>query len=161
MMKGLLMIAESDFKTPFFTLFAEIFGVSDNPHGFILDDGRSGLIGTIAGVDAARASSASEGTQATLAAHVNHVLFILNHFLAFERGETPEADWAGSWRVQVVDDAAWDALRTELRTAYETVAERMTARAELPPPAIGSMMMLLAHCAYHVGEIRQRLLWLA
>ena len=27
------------------------------------------------------------------------------------------------------------------------------------PLITGAAMLLLAHCAYHVGEIRQRLLW--
>ena len=154
------MIPVSDFKNAFMPLFAEIFGVSESEHGFILDNGQSGLIGTIMNVSAAQASQAPNNNQATLASHTGHVLFLLHLFAAFERGENPVPDWAGSWSVRQVDESAWDGLRQDLRTAYATVAERMQNREEWPAPAVGAAMMLLAHCAYHVGEIRQRLLWI-
>jgi hypothetical protein len=37
--------------------------------------------------------------------------------------------------------------------------ERLKVRDDWPEAAVAASMMLLAHCAYHVGEIRQRLLW--
>ena len=35
------------FTEPFFTFFAEAFGVSPSPSGYFLDTGQSGLLGTI------------------------------------------------------------------------------------------------------------------
>lgn len=153
------MIPVVDYTSSFFLLFAEVFGVSDLPHGFILDSGTSGLLGTIDSLSAEVASSTPVADQASIAAHCGHILFLLNDFAAHERGETPDADWPGSWATRTVDEAQWQVLRDELRTAYAHIVARLQVREEWPAPAVGASMMLLAHCAYHVGEIRQRLLW--
>jgi hypothetical protein len=155
------MISTTDFKKWFFLLLAETFGVADTPHGVMLDTGRSGLIGTINTISAEIASAAPTPDHATIAAHCGHILFLLNHFAAYERGETPTMDWPSSWKTRVVDDAAWQALRNDVQTAYDSVVARLQAREEWPEAAVAASMVLLAHCAYHVGEIRQRLLWVA
>src|SRR5689334_12785151 len=98
-----MSINAEDFKSPLLTLLAEGFGVSDSPNGFFLDDGQAGLLGTIDKLSAATASAGLRPENATIAAHTNHVLFILDLFTAYERGEPFNADWAGSWHVQTVD----------------------------------------------------------
>lgn len=155
------MIPTNDFTSAFFTLFAEIFGVADMQSAYILDTGQSGLIGTIDKLSAEVASAAPSPNQATIASHCGHILFLLHFFAAFERGETPEPDWEGGWATRAVDEAAWRALRAELRATYDALMVRLRQREEWPQQAVGASMMLLAHCAYHVGEIRQRLLWVA
>ena len=155
------MIPTAQFTHWFLLLLAEVFGVADTPDGRILDTGQSGLLGTITTLSPEVASAAPTPDQATIASHCGHVLFLLQYFAAYERGETPEADWEGSWATRVVDDAAWLALRQELQTTYDTLIERLNVRDTWPEAAIAASMMLLAHCAYHVGEIRQRLLWVA
>ena len=155
------MIPTGEFKSWFLLLLAEIFGVADTPDGRILETGRSGLMGTIDALSAEVASAAPAPDQAAIASHCGHVLFLIEYFAGYERGETPEADWEGSWAIRTVDDAAWLALRQELRTTYDTLMERLKAREEWLEAAVAASMMLLAHCAYHVGEIRQRLLWVA
>jgi len=47
-----------------------------------------------------------------------------------------------------------------LQIAYDTIVARLQVRETWPDEAVGASMMLLAHCAYHVGEIKQRLTWL-
>lgn len=155
------MIAQPVFAQSFFTLLAEAFGVAGTPDGYFLDSGQAGLLGAIAPLSAATASASRGADDSSIAAHCGHVLFLLRFFAAFERGETPEADWPGSWQTREVDQVAWIQLQSDLRAAYDEVVSRMRARAEWPEPAIGACMLLLAHCAYHVGEIRQRLLWVA
>ena len=155
------MIPTAQFTNWLFLLLAEIFGVADTPDGRILDTGQSGLLGTINALSAEVASAAPMKDQATIASHCGHVLFLLQYFAAYERGETPDADWEGSWAIRTIDDAAWLALRQELQTTYDNLIERLKVRDAWPEAAIAASMMLLAHCAYHVGEIRQRLLWVA
>jgi hypothetical protein len=154
------MFETSTFTQPFFVLFAEAFGVSDMAAGYFLDTGQSGLLGTIDTLSAEVASAARTPEEATIAAHCGHILFLLHFFAAYERGETPTADWPGSWTTRIVDEAEWRGLRHELRIAYEMIVTRLQARETWPDEAVGASMMLLAHCAYHVGEIRQRLMWL-
>src|SRR5262245_62215734 len=109
------MIPTAEFTHWFFLLLAETLGVADTPNGRILDTGQSGLLGTIDTLSAEVASAAPTPEQATIASHCGHVLFLLQYFAAYERGETPTPDWASSWATRVVDEAAWLALRQELR----------------------------------------------
>ena len=155
------MIPTPEFTKWFFILLAETFGVADTPDGYILDTGQSGLLGTINTLSAEVASAAPTPDQATIASHCGHVLFLLQYFAAYERGETPAPDWEGSWTTRVVDDGAWQALRDELRTTYDGLTARLRMREIWPEAAVAASLMLLAHCAYHVGEIRQRVQWVA
>lgn len=154
------MIPSETYAKWLLVLLAEIFGVADTPQGFVLDDGRSGLMGTINVLSAEQASFAPNVEQGTIASHCGHILFLLQFFAAHERGESPEADWQGSWAIRMVDAAAWQHLRDELQATYDQLVVRLQARTDWPEPAVTASMMLLTHCAYHVGEIRQRLLWI-
>ncbi len=155
------MIATTDFSGSFFSLLAETFGVAETPHGFILDTGQSGLLGTVNGLSAEVASAARGAEDATIAGHCGHVLFLLRLFIAYEesQGQPPQPDWPSSWSARAVDAAAWDTLRHDLRAAYDRVVADFQARQTWDQPVVGAALMLLAHCAYHVGEIRQRLVW--
>lgn len=153
------MIATTAFTHPFFVLLAETFGVSERSDGYFLDTGQSGLLGTITTLSATVASAARTSEEATIAAHCGHILFLLEFFAAYERGEAPSPDWTSSWTTRVVDEAQWKTLRHELQTSYTSLMARLQARESWPDEALGAAMLLLAHCAYHVGEIRQRLLW--
>lgn len=148
------------FTEPFFTFFAEAFGVSPSPSGYFLDTGRSGLLGTINQLTAKAASAGGEAGETTIAAHCRHILFLLNFFAAVERGETIAPDWESSWTIRVVNDKEWQSLREALHTAYEDFVARLKARDPWPEEAVGPAMLLLVHCVYHVGEIRQRLNWI-
>ena len=153
------MISTTEFSKWFLLLFAETFGVADTPNGYILETGTSGLLGTIATVSAPVASFTPTPAQASIAGHCGHILFLIKYFAAYERGETPLADWAGSWATSQVDEQEWQHLRHELREAYDAVVARLQEREDWPEAAVAASLMLLAHCAYHVGEIRQRKLW--
>lgn len=146
---------EAGFKQTLLTLLAEGFGVSDADSSFFLDDGRAGLLGTLDKLDAATASAGLRPENATISAHANHVRFLLDIFIAYERGEQANHDWASSWAVQTVDAAAWDALRAGLRARYTTLMDMIRARTEWPAPAVGGALILLAHVPYHTGEIKQ------
>ena len=139
------------------TLLAETFGVSNSPEAYMLENGRAGLMGTINGLSAATASAALTPTEPTIAAHCGHILFLLSFFSGFEAGGTPAADWEGSWATRVVDEPAWAALRGQLQSTYDTVVARFTPDSAWPEPRVGAAILLLAHCAYHVGQIRQLL----
>jgi hypothetical protein len=148
------------FTDPFFIFFEELFGLTDSPSGYFLDNGRAGLLGTIDQLTAEQASAGAASGQTTIAAHCNHILFLLNLFLAEERGETTHPDWKSSWAVNSVDNDSWQSLRSAIRAAYDEVVVRLKARDPLPEQAVGPAMLLLVHGAYHLGEIRQRLNWI-
>jgi hypothetical protein len=145
----------------FLVLFAETFGVSELPEGFFLDSSASGLLNTMAALSPEAASAARTPEEATIAGHCGHILFLLEFFASHERGEPVAPDWPSSWNTREVDAAQWQDLQDQVRASYTALAGRLHARASLPDEAIGAAMLLLTHCAYHVGEIRQRLLWVA
>lgn len=149
------MIKTEDFKKSLTGLLAEAFGVLESPHGFFLDTGQSGLLGTINQIDAATASATAQPDQETIAAHCGHILWLLRFFAAYERGETPTPDWSASWQTQSVDEAAWAHLRSELQSTYEYLITRLQAREDWHELAVGAWMMLLAHVSYHVGVIHK------
>ncbi len=151
------MIKNEDFTKPLNLLLAETFGMSEAPGGFFLDSGRDGLFGTIDTIGAETASIALKPENATIASHCAHILFLLRLFEAYEQGQKPEPDWQESWRTRVVDKAAWQTLRAELQTGYETARARLQARDTWDEPPLAATMTLLVHCAYHIGEIRQLL----
>jgi len=155
------MIQTTDFTKWLRILLAETFGVADTADAYFLDSGQSGLLGTINALSAELASAAPTPEQGTIASHSGHVLFLLRLFDAYEHGQTPTPDWEGSWSTRVVDDAAWQALRDDLQAAYDSVMADVQTNDSWPEPRLAAAMMLVAHCAYHVGEVRQRLLWVS
>ncbi len=57
----------------------------------------------------------------------------------------------------MVDDAAWAALRTRLREEYDRLVVAVEMHARWDEDALGVALGAVAHTAYHLGAIRQRL----
>ncbi len=129
-----------------------------NVHGHYLDEHTS-LFETLASISAAEASRPVGGRCATLAAQVNHVRVYLEVLERYMRGEeVGRTDWAATWRVAGVDDAEWESLKQRLDAAYERVLATMEGFTTWEgEDEIGGALAILAHTAYHLGEIRQAL----
>ena len=149
------MIDVPQFRGPLTSLLREVFGLSDMPTGYFLDSGESGLLGLTKSIDAVTASAVYLPGHETIAAHCGHVLYTLDLFLALERGERPQPDWAATWATQAVDEAGWAGLQAGIQSAYDGVMAALAQREEWPQPAIGAGLMLLAHTAYHVGVVHK------
>lgn len=139
---GLLFILEETFE---------------NVHGVFLDGGTS-LLETLAGISAEEASIPVGGRCATIAAQVTHVCFyldVLDRFL--KTGQNERVDWGEVWRtVGAVTPDEWAALQQRVRQTYLRTQETIRAYQHWDAPqAIGGAVGMLAHCAYHLGEIRQ------
>jgi hypothetical protein len=145
-------IAVTDFRKAFLELWEEVFVTG---HGYILDQGTS-LFPTLETITAEEASIPVSNQSASLAAQVNHTAFYVE---ALRRGLASnweeKADWEGSWQVGPVDDAQWQALIDKLRTEYEWVTTLANQMEEWDENYIGGAIALVAHSAYHLGEIRQ------
>lgn len=151
------MIQSADFKKWLLLLLAEVFGVTDAPYGYTLDNGKTGLLGTIRPVSAEVASAAKKPEQATVASHCAHVLFILKYFDGYEHGNRAQPDWQSVWATRIVDEAAWNKLREDLHTAYNAVVQDIEQHEPWDEAPDAACMILSTHCAYHLGEIRQML----
>jgi hypothetical protein len=149
-------IQADHFTKALFTLLDETF---DNVHGLYLDKGTS-LFETLADITAEEASIPVGGKCATLAAQVKHVAFYLDVVDKSVRERSyPRVDWGEIWRtVSAVTPEEWDAIREELRASYNRILKLVE---ETPvwsnEMEIGGAIALVAHTAYHLGEIRQAL----
>ncbi len=129
----------------------------ESVHGIYLEQGGS-LLETLAGITAEEASIPVGGKCATIAAQVTHVCFyldVLDHFM--QTGENEEVDWDQVWRtVRGVTPAEWEVLQLRLRQTYARTRDAVSAydRWDINYSIAGAVGML-AHTAYHLGEIRQ------
>jgi hypothetical protein len=131
----------------------------DTVSGIFLDDGDS-LFDTLATISAAEASIPVGGKCATLTAQVAHTAFYLEVLVDRVRsGVMAPADWRDIWdNVGVVDAAAWDALKQRLAAARDAARQLIADTDEWPSERhIGGAFGMIAHTAYHLGEIRQAL----
>jgi hypothetical protein len=149
-------IASEHFKQALLLVLDETF---DNVQGIYLDQGTS-LFETLAGITAEEASIRVGGQCATLAAQVRHVAFYLDVVDQSVRAPNfPEVDWGEIWRtVGSVTTEEWAATQDELRASYK----RIIALVHDTPDwdnvrTIGGAIGVIAHTAYHLGEIRQAL----
>jgi len=117
----------------------------------------TGVFGTIGGLSAAAASRSGGPGGTTIAGHVHHLSASVALSTQGLRGEPTSRDRSRSWTVSVVDDAAWTALRARLREEYDRLLVAVEMHARWDEDALGVAIGALAHTAYHLGAIRQRL----
>lgn len=144
------------FTKALYLLLDEAF---EDVHGLFLDKGTS-LFETLATITAAQASIPVGGKCATLAAQVKHVAFYLD---VLERNvrtkDFKPVDWGEIWRTtSAVAPDEWEGLKSNLRLSYERIKALIRDTPAWPSEfEIGGAMAMIAHTAYHLGEIRQAL----
>lgn len=149
-------IQAQHFTNALYALLDETF---DNVQGFYLDKGTS-LFETLATISAAEASIPVGGKCATLAAQVKHVAFYLDVLeKAVRTQQSEKVDWGQIWReTKDVTPAEWEALKNDLRASYNRIKALVNDTTEWPSDyEIGGAIAMIAHTAYHLGEIRQAL----
>ncbi|MDM8518790.1 hypothetical protein QUF64_01985 [Anaerolineales bacterium HSG6] len=144
------------FKKELLDLLEETF---ERSHGIYLDRDTS-LFVTLETISAEEASRPVSARCATLAAQVNHIQLFLQVLIegSFQQKTLGEVDWDGSWELTTVTADEWETLKRELRETHQLL---LTAINDLDvwqgEDDIGASLAILAHTAYHLGEIRQAL----
>lgn len=131
----------------------------DRVRGHYLDRGTS-LFETLAEIDAETASIPVGGKCATLAAQVKHTAFFFDFVIdSTTDPDYPEADWGEIWRtVGAVSGDEWETIKGELRDSYNRLLDFIDATPAWPDEdTVASAITVVAHTAYHLGEIRQAL----
>jgi hypothetical protein len=149
-------IESEHFTKALYDLLDETF---DNVWGYYLDKGTS-MFETLATISAAEASIPVGGKCATLAAQVKHVSFYLDVVdTSVRSGNYGQTDWGEIWRtVSSVTPEEWEAIKAELRTNYDRILKLIADSPDWPSDSeIGGAIAVIAHTAYHLGEIRQAL----
>lgn len=149
-------IPVSEFTKGVLAVLTEAF---ESVEGYFLDRGTS-LFETLAGINAQEASIPVGGKCATLAAQVAHVNFFLELTERYlQTGQNERVDWGEIWRtVREVTPEEWSASQERLKQTYQRLRGQIQGfegwnSADEVAGAVG----LVAHTAYHLGEIRQAL----
>ena len=139
-------------------LLKEAFEGPPGPWSYFTDRSpEAGLLGTIDRLSAAAASRPSGSGASTIAGHVQHLVSSLALSVRWMQGQPIARDRTQSWTVYAVDDPAWTKLRQELRRAYQSLFIAIETERDWDEDALGGAMGAIAHAAYHLGAIRQRL----
>ena len=153
-------MADSIYHNQFTNAMLEILEETfEKVQGYFLDKGTS-LFETLETITATEASVPVGGKCATLAAQVKHTAFYLETVQRFvQTGQNEKVDWSEIWRnTNAVSGDEWAALKAHLR---ETYAQTRMMVQQAPDwsmeNAMGGAIALVAHTAYHLGEIRQAL----
>jgi hypothetical protein len=135
----------------------EAFEGSPHTWTYFTDSGPSGgILGTIDGIDAATASKPFGTSGTTIAGHVHHMAFSAAASTAWIRGDRSPRDWNESWRVRSVSGPEWTELREKLREEYHELQAAVEDAALASEDALGGAVGVVAHAAYHLAHIRQR-----
>lgn len=131
----------------------------ERTRGIYLDRATS-LFETLETISAEMASHPVSANCASIAAQVEHVSFYLDvlegHMLKKNMGKV---DWDEIWsRVEKVTPEEWEASKNRLKETYQRVLKTMKGFASWEgEEAVAGSLAILAHTAYHLGEIRQAL----
>lgn len=125
---------------------------------YFTDHGASaGLLGTIDGRSVAEVTRTGEDRTASVAAHIHHVAFGMEASVAFIRGDRTPRDWKESWVSTPVDEALWREIRERLKESYQELLRTLREADLSSDEAFGGAVAAIAHVAYHLGAVRQRL----
>jgi len=149
------------FRSNLLFLLDETFASPARGGGNAYLDRQTGWFPTLERVDAELASRPVAPGATTVAGHVEHTRFYLEVALMYARGEAPRIDWKDSWTVTSVTPAEWDRLRGALADACRRLESHVRDARTFAPDDVGGALGALAHCAYHLGAVRQMLRVLA
>ena len=136
-------------------VLSEAFEGPRESWSYFTDTGRDGgLFGTLEKLDAETVSRTLGRT--SIAAHVNHVIFGLHASARWIEGDRTTHRWDESWTVSTVDEQEWRHARERLRTAYQDMRRTIGLYAMESEEAMAGAVGALAHVAYHLGAIRQK-----
>jgi hypothetical protein len=116
------------------------------------------LLGALRTISADEASRVWGDT--SIAAHTHHAAFAMAASAAAIEGDETAVDWKESWRVTTVDVEAWKELIGRVGREYQRLRRALEARAGSSDAAFGEAVGAIAHVAYHLGAIRQKIVGL-
>jgi hypothetical protein len=140
------------------TLFSELVdGANTSGGAYVLNSGDAGLLRSLDKLSAAEASQAVHAG-ATIAAHAQHVRYGLSLMNRWAReGGNPFADatWDDAWKISVVTDETWAAIRAGLREETRRWLEVLRSPRTASAVELNGMIGSIVHLAYHLGAMRQ------
>jgi hypothetical protein len=114
----------------------------------------AGFVGLLERLSAADVSRPIAGT--SIVSHVHHVVFSLVESAAWISGDHSHRDWNESWRVNSVTDDEWSQMLDHLRASFLALRNAIRENAGKDILTVGGTIGVLAHMAFHLGAIRQK-----
>ncbi|RYZ99165.1 MAG: hypothetical protein EOP47_17545 [Sphingobacteriaceae bacterium] len=146
----------------FLEIFDELYIGPQNENTWVVDrDPGLGFIDVIRTVSAADASRPFYDGGSTLAGHTEHLRWSLNFSLTYLQGKQPATDWSKSWAVKTVTEEEWENLQSALANEYIAIRAAIEQITDWSNAfVLSGVLALLPHAAYHLGAIKQKLLYL-
>jgi hypothetical protein len=139
-------------------LLREAFAGPPGPWTYFTDNRPGvGILSTVEALTATEASAALEPAGATIAGHVHHVRASLAGSTEQITKKRASRDRTGTWTVTQVTEQEWKALHAALRAQYDISLQTIQSRMDWDEDGLGAAAGAVAHAAYHLGAIRQRL----
>jgi hypothetical protein len=114
----------------------------------------AGFLGLLEGLNAADVSRPIAGT--SIVSHVHHVIFSLLESTAWISGDHSHKDWNESWRVNTITDEEWSKMLDHMRASFLALRNTIRDHGAADILTIGGTVGVLAHMAFHLGAIRQK-----
>ena len=139
-------------------MLREAFDGPPGPWSYFTDTSPgTGVFGTISRLSAVQASQQGGPGHTTIAGHVQHLTASLALSTRGLRGEATGRDRARTWTVSAVDEPEWANLQARLRREYDGLRVAVETHSLWDEDSLGLALGAVAHAAYHLGAIRQRL----
>lgn len=152
-------ITFDEYRGVLISLLTEAFDRTERGNMF-LDQGDE-LKKTLEDVTAEEASIVIGGEGGnSIADQVRHLTYYLEIGHAWMTNPPPaNVDWSAAWQAQPVDDAEWQQLQDDLWSWKEQIyADLQEPRDTFSPDEVAGGMGMLAHAAFHLGQIRHALM---
>ncbi len=149
------LIEHENFVKPLLDLLEETF---EKPIGIYLD-ANTALFQTLESISAEKASIPVGGKCSSLAAQVAHITYYLEVLerIVIHNDHSP-AEWSKIWQtIEDVSPSEWDITRDQLKQAFARTKSMFRSNPVWNADSIEGALAVLAHTAYHLGEIRQAL----
>lgn len=127
------------------------------PYRYFTD--HDGLLTVLDSISAVTASVKlrEDDDGSSIAAHVEHLRFSIDATLKGISGDTAPADWAQSWNTSSVEEEEWKQLKSALREQFDAAERTVQQVAPWTEPSLGRLFALVAHVAYHIGTIQEKI----
>ncbi len=140
------------------TLLKETFEGPSGPSTYFIDnDPKAGVFGALDALSPSDASRSPHPAAPSIAGIAHHLAFHVEMSSAWLKGDRADRDWGKSWSVREVDAKEWDALRRNVRREYETLVRAVREEPVAVGESLPTVVAAVAHAAYHLGAIRQRI----
>lgn len=127
----------------------------DGTGGVYLDSGTN-LLAELTALTGAQASTVLPGAGNSVANQIRHLLTTVRmHEPQFNGGTYPDLDWGADWAEIHLNDNEWQELVASFAATREQLIGWVTSpTVEENDDYVGAAVMVVAHHAYHVGQIR-------